>query len=169
MWTVIQLALKGGFKTSEFWLAVMGMAVTAASPAIEAKISALHNVASTGAGTTALVAGIGAAVISGAYSVARALTKAKGLDAAAATVPANPNVTASGNVVSYGPNNPALEEAHRSAVVAATSALAVAQRALEMASNLPRSTVPVPDAPAAGIPVSSAVYPPAAGPGTTNG
>lgn len=168
MWTVIQLALKGGFKTSEFWLAVLGMVVTASAPAIEAKIAALHNAAATGSGTAALVAGIGAAVISGAYTVARAITKAKGLSAAAATVTPSADTTPSGNVVSYGPGTAALEDAHRAAVVGATNALETARRALEAASNLPRPAGPGP-VPSAGIPDSSAVYPPAAGPATTNG
>lgn len=170
MWTVIQLALKGGFRTSEFWLAVLGMVVTAAAPAIQAKIDALQHVATTGTGTTALFAALGAAVISGAFSLARGHTKGKALDAAATTAAPAAAATDSGNVVSVGPGNAALEDAHRAAVVAATNALETARRALEQASNLPRPTSPL-DSPssAPSIPRSSEVYPPAAGPGTTNG
>jgi hypothetical protein len=132
MWQLLQLALKGGFRTSEFWLAAAGLAVTLTAPLADQYVAQLHGVAATHTGTAALVAGIGAAVISGAYSLARAMTKTAAVKAGADTA------APSGNVMTPGPGSATLEEAHRAAVVAATDAMRVAHDALVQASNLPR-------------------------------
>lgn len=159
------LALKGGFRTSEFWLGVLALAVTATAAPAATYVAHLHNVASTSSGTAALVATLGAAIISGAYSIARAMTKTGALSAAATAAAPDPGATgssvtssapapdalvsappataaviatASGNTLTPGPGSPENEAAHRAAVEAATDALRVATAALARASNLPK-------------------------------
>lgn len=162
MWELLQLALRGGFKTSEFWLAALSLVVTVTAPLADEWVAHLRGIADTQTGTVALVATIGAAVISAAYSLARAHTKSSALKAGASTMPAP-----SGNVVTPGPGTAALEEAHRAAVVDATAALKMATEALTKASNLPRpatyadsltvprgavNDLPAPSSPAAAAP-----------------
>ena len=179
MLTILELVLKGGFRTSEFWVTVAGLLVTASAPLVQGWVTSLHAQQTQSSGVTALGLGIAAAILSGTYTIARTLTKGKVANAAAViesapapdAVVSNPPATAevirtaSGNVMTPASGSASLEEAHRSAIVAATSALEVARAALEKASNLPRPAsfgtaesappAPVPPTSAATAPVSS--------------
>lgn len=178
MLTILELVLKGGFRTSEFWVTVLGLAVTATAPFVQGWVNSLHaqQTASTSpAGAIAL--GVAAAIISGTYTVARMLVKGRTADAAAViesapgpdqTVSAPPPtaqviLTPAGNLMTPGAGSASLEEAHRQAILAATDALRVAQSALQKASNLAHPSTfggagsPVVTAPAAPLSPTSAV------------
>lgn len=149
MLEILTAVLKGGFKTSEFWVTIAGLLVAATGPLVQGWVDSLHAQQAGSQGATAIALAAAAAILSGTYTIARSLTKAKAANAAAIVESAPdtpaapaPNTTAvllpSGNVMTPGPGAPALEEAHRAAIVAATEALSRATAALEQASSLPR-------------------------------
>lgn len=69
MWEILSKAAKGGVRSSEFWLSLLAIVLPVAD-----------NAASNAHGTSGIVAG---AVVAAAYSVSRAIVKAKTVDAAA--------------------------------------------------------------------------------------
>lgn len=155
MWDVIQLVLKTGFRSSEFVVAVLGLLVTVV-PALE------HFRDTTTSPVWAAIAGITAAVISAAYSLSRGHVKKAAIVAAADSTANVPPV----NQVLPGPGSAELEEAHRSAVVAATAALDASRRALEQASQLAIQKV---QATGATSPTPAPAAAPAGAPGQQNG
>lgn len=176
MLAILQLVLKGGFRTSEFWVTLAGLAVTLVSPFVPGWVASLHAQQQSASPVSGFLMGLAAAVISGTYTIARMLTKGKAADAAAviesapapdATItnpPPNASViiTPSGNVMTPGPVN---EELHRQAVVAANNAVEVARHALELASNLPRPATFGAASSASASPATSA----SSSPGTSTG
>lgn len=69
MLELLKSAMRGGFKTSEFWLSLAAVALPVASD----QADKLH-------GTAGIVAG---AVVAAAYAVSRGMVKSKGIEAAA--------------------------------------------------------------------------------------
>lgn len=176
METLLGLVLKGGFRTSEFWVTVLGLVVTAVAPFEQGWVDALHaQQHSATSPVTSIALGAAAAVIAGTYTLARMLTKGKAAAAIATantptvvTAPPAPgappaNATAvllpTGNVMTPGPGSSSLEEAHRAAVAAATEALTRATEALTQASSLPRPATFGTPAPASSSSASAAAAP----------
>lgn len=76
MLDLLKAALRGGFKTSEFWLAVAALFVPLVDGAVQHVVDYLNNAGATTHNPVYLVILTGAAAfISGAYSIARALVK----------------------------------------------------------------------------------------------
>jgi hypothetical protein len=76
MLDLLKAALKGGFRTSEFWLAVLALFVPLADGAVSRIVEYINNSAATTHNPIYLAILTGAAAfVSGAYSIGRALVK----------------------------------------------------------------------------------------------